>query len=120
MDTRLIRLNVERHCESKVFYQERLTSYKLVNDYHMFQTLGIHSTSVRKAGALGMVATTLPKAQGGRKGLKRPPLGLTPRLTPILAPALTLNPGLDHTVNTEDTVNTGIIDMVAALQTRSR
>jgi len=31
-----------------------------------------------------------------------------------------LNPGLDHTVNTEDTVNTGIIDMVAALQTRSR
>ena len=103
-----------------MFYQERLASYMLVNDHYIFQTLGIHSTVRTESRASGDGGDDVTESARGRKGRERPQLRLTPQLTMIPTPGLTLNPSLDHPVNTEDTVNTGNIDMVAALQTRSR
>ena len=90
----------------------------------MLQTLGIHSTVRTESEDSGDGGGVVTESAREGRGRERPPLGLTPRLTPILTliltPGLTLNPGLENPVHSGDTKNTGNIDMEAALQTRSR
>ena len=130
MDTRLICLHEERHRESNGVLPKTqhsgpvspLPSWLL--NHYMLQTLGIHSTVRTESEDSGHGGGVVTESARERRGRERPPLGLTPRLTPtltlILTPGLTLNPGLENPVNSGDTKNTGNIDMEAALQTRSR